>query len=133
MGDGGTPLIFIPGFAGDIGLPPTRTLSDHEPGSVDTTVVHGFVVGVAGWAQPTIGAPTTSGTHITGAPRMVTTAWRGMSMTFPPWEHITWACEVRMKGTREVLLLRKKVRISIELSKWCRVLKMYRQGVPWAT
>ena len=68
------------------GLPPTRTLSDHEPGSADTTVVHGFVAGVGGWAQPTIGAPMTSGTHITGAPRMVTTPWRGMSMTFPPWD-----------------------------------------------
>ena len=41
---------------------------------------------------------------------MVTTPWRGMSMTFPPWEHITWACEVRMGGTRAGLLLRKKVR-----------------------
>jgi hypothetical protein len=116
MGDGGTPSVMPVSVARYVGLPPTRTLSDHEPGSVDTTVVHGFVVGVAGWAQPTIGAPTTSGTHITGAPRMVTTAWRGMSMTVPPWEHITWACEVRMRVTRRTLL-RKRLPISIELSK----------------
>ena len=64
---------------------------------------------------------------------MVTTPWRGMSMTFPPWEHITWACEVRMRGTRAGLLLRKKVQISIGSSKWCRVPKVYRQGAPWAT
>jgi hypothetical protein len=83
-------------------------------------VVHGFVVGVGGWAQPTIGAPITSGTHITGAPRMVTTTWRGMSMTVPPWEHISWACEVRMSVTR-LPLIRRKVRISIGLSKWCWV------------
>ena len=40
-------------------------------------------------------------------------------MTCPPWEHITWACEVRMRGTCAGLLLRKKVQISIGHSKWC--------------
>ena len=96
IGDGGTPSVWPLSDAKYAGRPPTRTLVDHDPGSVVTTVVHGFVVGEGGWAQPTIGAPTRSGTHITGAPRMRTVACRGMSMTRPPWAHITVAWDVRM-------------------------------------
>jgi hypothetical protein len=48
IGDGGTPSVWPLTVAMYAGRPPTRTLSDHEPGSVATTVVHGFVVGEGG-------------------------------------------------------------------------------------
>ena len=68
IGDGGTPSVMPLSVARYAGLPPTRTLSDHEPGRVETTVVHGFVVGVGGWAQPTIGAPIAIGHAHHGSP-----------------------------------------------------------------
>ena len=48
IGDGGTPSVWPVMDATYGGRPPTRTLSDHEPGMVVTTVVHGLVVGEGG-------------------------------------------------------------------------------------
>src|SRR3954452_24384267 len=71
-----------------MGRPPAIAFSDEPPGNVDTTSVHGFVPGLGGWAQPTMGAPTRSPSHRTGAPPAVTTVCFGMSMTLPPWAHM---------------------------------------------
>jgi hypothetical protein len=96
IGDGGTPSVIPLSVATYAGRPATRTFGDEEPGNVDTTVVQGLVAGVGGCAQPTIGAPRRSGSHMAGAPWIRTVPWRGMSMTRPPWAHITTACDVRM-------------------------------------
>ena len=98
IGDGGTPSVSPLSVATYAGLPPTRTFSDHDPGSTETTVVHGFVAGVGGCAQPAIGAPIRSGTHMTGEPWMSTLNWRGISMTRPPWAHMMVAALVTMGG-----------------------------------
>jgi hypothetical protein len=101
IGEGGTPSVRPVSVETYAGLPPTRTFSDHDPGNVAATVVHGFVAGVGGSAQPTIGAPMMSGTHITGAPPAITLNCRGMSMTRPPWAHMMVALLVRIGGTLE--------------------------------
>ena len=62
--------------------------------------VLGFVVGVGGWAQPTIGAPIRSGSHITMPPWIPTVICRGISVTRPPWLHMTVALVVSTGGIR---------------------------------
>lgn len=78
---GGTPSVRPVSVARYTGIPLAVTFSDHEPGSVESTVVHGFVAGVGGIGQPAIGAPSRSGTHSTGAPAISTFACRGMART----------------------------------------------------
>src|SRR5438445_596630 len=63
MAPGGTPSVIPVKVATYARRPPTRTFSDVEPGKVETTAVHGFEAMVGGWVQPTIGAPTKSGSH----------------------------------------------------------------------
>ena len=55
------------------------------------TTRHGAVAGVGGWAQPTIGEPTRSPTHIAGMPPTRTLTCLGMSVTWPPWAHMILA------------------------------------------
>lgn len=83
-GDGGTPSVNPTRVARYTGRPPTVTFSDHEPGIACRRVVHGFVAGVGGCAQPTIGAPTKSGTQSTGAPPISTFVCPGIGLTWPP-------------------------------------------------
>lgn len=90
-GAGGIPSVSPVSVARYAGLPPTVTFSDQEPGKVATSVVHGLVAGVGGIGQPTIGAPSRSGTHITGPPAIVTCTWRGINITCPPCAHETTA------------------------------------------
>src|SRR5689334_7271858 len=61
IGEGGTPSVIPLSVATYAGRPATRTFSEVEPGRVETTVVQGLVAGVGGRAQPTIGAPSRSG------------------------------------------------------------------------
>jgi hypothetical protein len=60
------------------------------------TAVHGTVAGVGGCAQPAIGDPMMSPTHIAGAPPTSTLNCFGMSCTWPPWAHMMRAAEVRI-------------------------------------
>lgn len=83
-GEGGTPSVRPMSVARYTGRPATETFSDHEPGSTATTVVHGFVTGVGGCAQPAIGEPIRSGTHITAPPEIVTVVCLGTKTTCPP-------------------------------------------------
>src|SRR3712207_4431813 len=94
MPPGGTPSVRPVTVIRCAGRPPTMTIGDDPPGRVDTTTVHGFVTGVGGWAQPTIGAPTRSPSHKTGAPPAVTVVWRGVRSTCPPWTQIIRADDV---------------------------------------
>jgi len=100
-GEGGTPSVSPVSVDRYAGLPPTRTFSDHDPGNVATTAVHGFVAGVGGCAQPAITAPMMSGTHMIGEPWMSTLTCVGISITRPPCAHMTVALLVRMGGTVE--------------------------------
>lgn len=83
-GEGGTPSVKPARVATYTGRPPTVTFSDHDPGRMEITVVHGLVAGVGGRVQPAIGAPRRSGTHSTGPPAMVTFTCRGIKTTCPP-------------------------------------------------
>ena len=78
---GGTPSVMPLSVAIWAGLPPTITLSELPPGSVETTVVHGFVAGEGGCAQPTIGEPMRSPSHRTGEPPISTCVCFGISVT----------------------------------------------------
>ena len=78
---GGTPSVSPVSVDRYTGMPFAVTFSDHEPGSVESTVVHGLVAGVGGTGQPAIGAPTRSGTQSTGAPLIRTFACRGIART----------------------------------------------------
>lgn len=71
---GGTPSVRPESVATYTGFPPTVTRGEVEPGSVDTTVVHGFVDGVGGTAQPMMGAPARSGSQSTLPPAITTVA-----------------------------------------------------------
>ena len=133
-GDGGTPSVWPASVATYAGRPPTKTFGDHEPGNVATTVVHGFVVGVGGCAQPTIGAPFRSGTHITGPPWMSTTPCRGMSITCPPCAHVMTAREVRMRVTCRPVAYAKPFELVSDVRTGVTFLPVaHRQGEPWAT
>jgi hypothetical protein len=81
---GGTLSVMPLSVARYAGFPPTMTFWELEPGSVDATVVHGFVLGLGDSAHPAIGAPTRSGSHSTGAPWIITVVCRGISVTWPP-------------------------------------------------
>jgi hypothetical protein len=74
------------------------TVGAVEPGSTDTTVVHGFVLVEAGCAHPAIGAPTRSGSHMMLPPEITASVWWGMSTTRPPWEHMMVALLVTIGG-----------------------------------
>ena len=50
------------------GMPLIVTVSEVEPGSGETTSVHGTVAGVGGCKHPAIGDPTRSTNRRTGAP-----------------------------------------------------------------
>ena len=73
MVPGGTPSVSPLSVESSTGRPPTVTVGADEPGNVDTTSVHGFVPGLGGCVQPTIGAPERSPSQ----------------RTFPPW---IWTC-----------------------------------------
>ena len=66
------------------GMPLTETVSEVEPGSGDTTAVHGTVTGVGGCEHPTIGAPIKSTSRRIGAPWAKTWTCRGINVTCPP-------------------------------------------------
>lgn len=102
---GGTPSVIPVRVATYAGLPPTCTLSEVDPGRVETTVVQGFDPGVGGSAQPAIGAPARSGSHSTAAPSMVTLCCFGISLTWPPWTHMIVALLVTIGGTGYPLLI----------------------------
>jgi hypothetical protein len=78
---GGTPSVSPVRVDRYTGIPLAVTFSDQEPGSVDTTTVQGFVAGVGGIGQPTIGAPSRSGTQSAGAPPIRTFVCRGIART----------------------------------------------------
>src|SRR4051794_24951614 len=81
------------------GLPPTRTVGLMPTIGIGislATTRHGAVAGVGGWAQPTIGEPTRSPTHIAGMPPTRTLTCLGMSVTWPPWAHMILAPELMM-------------------------------------
>jgi len=81
---GGTPSVSPVSTAVYAGLPPAITFNEVDPGSVETTVVQGFVLGLGGCAQPTIGEPTRSGSQSTGAPPAITCICFGITTTWPP-------------------------------------------------
>src|SRR5919201_5996609 len=97
---GGTPSVKPESVATYAGRPPTITLSEVDPGSVDTTIVHGFVLGLGGCAQPATTAPTRSGSQRTAPPPHITCIWRGIRMTCPPWAQRIWALLVTTGGMR---------------------------------
>ena len=73
---GGTPSVMPLSVASRTGAPAAVTRVEAEPGSVEITVVQGFVPGLGGCAQPTIGAPERSPSRSTGLPAIVTCVWR---------------------------------------------------------
>jgi hypothetical protein len=82
---GGTPSVMPLSVASSTGSPAAMTRVEAEPGSVEMTMVQGFVPGLGGCAQPTMGAPERSPSRRTGLPAIVTVVCRGVSMTCPPW------------------------------------------------
>src|SRR4051795_11074104 len=63
---GGTPSVTPLRVASSTGRPAAVTRVDAEPGSVEMTVVQGFVPGLGGCAHPTMGAPARSPSRSTG-------------------------------------------------------------------
>src|SRR3954447_2390019 len=86
-----------------MGLPPALAFREEPPGSVETTVVHGFVLGLGARAQPTMGAPIRSVSHTTGDPPAMTVVCFGMSVTLPPWTHMMVALTLTSGGIRASL------------------------------
>src|SRR5262249_55118301 len=101
---GGTPSVNPVSVARYTGLWPALALSEVEPGNVVVTIVHGLVLGDGGWAQPTIGAPTRSGSQSTGAWPACTVICFGISVTRPPWAQRIVALIVTTGGTNRVSL-----------------------------
>jgi hypothetical protein len=96
---GGTPSVKPVRVATYTGLLPAMTFSEVDPGNVVATIVHGFVPGDGGCAQPTIGEPTRSGSQRTGPPPASTCACLGMSVTRPPCAQRIVALPVTTGGT----------------------------------
>ena len=78
---GGTPSVMPLRVASSTGRPAAVTRVEAEPGRVETTVVHGLVLGLGACAHPTMGAPDRSPSRSTGLPEIVTVVWRGTSVT----------------------------------------------------
>ncbi|MDX6677045.1 MAG: hypothetical protein QOE31_1097 [Solirubrobacteraceae bacterium] len=95
---GGTPSVTPLSVARYGGRPATAMFGADEPGTVLTTVVHGFVTAVAGCEQPAIGAPTSDGSHSTSPPPATTCVWPGISVTMPPWLQTMIAFVVTIGG-----------------------------------
>lgn len=95
---GGTPSVIPLSVASSTGRPPAVTVGFDEPGSVETTTVQGFVLGLGGWAHPTIGAPDRSPSHRTLPPWICTCICLGMSVTCPPCAQMMVALVVTIGG-----------------------------------
>ena len=103
---GGTPSVNPVSVATYTGLWPAMTLSEVDPGKVVATIVHGFVLGDGGWAHPTMGEPTRSGSQRTGACPACTAICFGINVTRPPWAQRIVALLVTTGGTDRVSLAR---------------------------
>src|SRR5579871_2317936 len=97
-------------------MPLIVTVSEVEPGSGDTTSVHGTVAGVGGCKQPTIGAPTKSTNRRTGAPWASTWNCFGINVTCPPCEHINTALVVRSGGIKKLSIAAQRLTALVQPS-----------------